>query len=401
MQRYIAQFAVVRYGVAVLSVTIAVVVAFWLRPVVLGGAQLLLLAILITGWVSRLRPALVAWVLALLAFDYYFTPPFDSVKIEVTEIPRPVLFMLVAGFMATMERGTTPGREFPAAGPEWFSTALGCRYFAVSYSPLRPDSERVEAALVIGRDLTEHMLASEALHQAQAELAHITRLTTLGELAASIAHEVNQPLTAIVADAHASLNWSAAANPNLDMVRDALKAIVKDGHRAADVIQRIRQLATKTGPPKAALDVNDVIRDVVALVCTEVLSQHVSLRVDLAPALAPVLADRVQLQQVIINLLLNGIEAMVTVSDRPRELVIRSEPQDANEVRVAVQDDGIGIDANSVDQLFDAFFSTKPGGMGMGLSISRSIIEGHGGRLWATPNANHGATFYFALPGLR
>src|SRR2546422_7990441 len=177
---------------------------------------------------------------------------------------------------------------------EWFATALARRHMAISYSPLRPDSERVEAVLVIGRDLTEHMLASEALHQAQAELAHVTRVTTLGELAASIAHEVNQPLAAIVADANASLNWLAGATPELEMVRDALDAIVKDGLRAADVIQRIRQLATKTDPRRATVDINDVIRDVAALVRTEVLRHQVSLRVELAPAMPLVLADRVQ-----------------------------------------------------------------------------------------------------------
>jgi len=284
---------------------------------------------------------------------------------------------------------------------EWFDTALGRRHMAISYSPLRPDSARVEAVLVIGRDLTEHMLASEALHQAQAELAHVTRVTTLGELAASIAHEVNQPLAAIVADANASLNWLAGATPELEMVRDALDAIVKDGLRAADVIQRIRQLATKTDPRRATVDINDVIRDVAALVRTEVLRHQVSLRVELAPAMPLVLADRVQLQQVIINFVMNGIEAMASVEDRPRELVVRSGPHDGDDVLVAVQDAGVGIDPKNVDQLFSAFFTTKPGGMGMGLSISRSIIEGHGGRLWATPNPNHGVTFHFALPGIR
>jgi PAS domain S-box-containing protein len=288
------------------------------------------------------------------------------------------------------------GEDASYAG--WFGNARGRRYVAVSFSPLRPDSERVEAALVIGRDLTEYMLASEALHQAQAELAHVTRVTTLGELAASIAHEVNQPLAAIVADANASLNWLAATDPDLDEVRDALAAIVKDGHRAAEVIQRIRQLATKTDPQKVPIDVNEIIRDVVPLVHPEVRRYHVSLRVELASALTPVLGDRVQLQQVILNLVMNGIEAMASVGERPRELVIRSGPHDHDHIVVAVQDAGVGIDPKNLDQLFSAFFTTKPGGMGMGLSITRSIIDGHGGRLWATPNATHGATFQFALP---
>jgi C4-dicarboxylate-specific signal transduction histidine kinase len=280
----------------------------------------------------------------------------------------------------------------------WVRASARRRYMAVTFSPLRPDSERVDAALVIARDITEDVLAEEALQQAQADLAHVTRVTTLGELAASIAHEVNQPLAAIIADANASLNRLAARDPDLDSVREALDAIVKDGHRAADVIQRIRQLATKSSPQKARLDVNDVIREVVPLVGTEIRSQQVSLRMDLAPALPPVLGDRVQLQQVLINFVINGIEAMASVDGRSRELVILSQPHEGGQVLVAVRDAGVGIDANKMDQLFRAFFTTKPGGMGMGLSISRSIIEAHGGRLWATPNPDHGATFHFALP---
>ena len=291
------------------------------------------------------------------------------------------------------------GEEVSFVG--WFPTPAGQQYLAATYSPLRPESERVEGALAITRDLTDHARASEALQQAQAELAHVTRVTTLGELTASIAHEVNQPLAAIVADANASLNWLATSTPDLDSVREALDAIVKDGHRAADVIQRIRQLMSKTEPQRAPLDVNDVIRDVLPLVRSEMLSHRVSLQVDLAPVFLPVLGDRVQLQQVLINLVMNGMEALAGIEDRPRELVIRSRPPKGDQVLVAVEDAGVGIDPDSVTQLFDAFFTTKPGGMGMGLSISRSIIEGHGGRLWATPNATHGATFHFALPTLR
>ena len=288
------------------------------------------------------------------------------------------------------------GEEVSFGG--WFPTPGGRRYLAATYSPLRPDSERVLAALVVTRDLTDRVRESEALQEAQAELAHVTRVMTLGELTASIAHEVNQPLAAIVADANASLHWLAASPPDLGSVREALDAIVKDGHRASEVIQRIRQLATKTSPQKARLDMNDVIRDVVPLIGSEMRGHEVSLRIDLAPALPPVLADRVQLQQVLINLVMNGIEAMASIDGRSRELVIRSQPGDDDHVVVAVQDAGVGIDAQKTDQLFSAFYTTKPDGMGMGLSISRSIIEAHGGRLWATPNPDHGATFHFALP---
>jgi PAS domain S-box-containing protein len=287
------------------------------------------------------------------------------------------------------------------AAETFLQTLKGERLSALVTITFPPLPARFDTVLVTVTDITERKRTEESLLQAQAELAHVTRVTTLGELTASIAHEVNQPLAAIVADANASLNWLAAADPDLDMVRDALAAVVKDGHRAADVIQRIRQLATKTETQRAGLDVNDVIRDVLPLVSTEVRSHDVSLRLDLAPALPPILGDRVQLQQVLINLVKNGMEAMAGVGDRPRELVICSRPHEGDRVLVAVEDAGVGIDPNSVNQLFSSFFTTKPDGMGMGLSISRSIIEGHGGRLWATPNQTHGATFHFVLPGIR
>ena len=250
-------------------------------------------------------------------------------------------------------------------------------------------------------DVTERRRSEEALRQAQAELAHATRMMTLGGLAASIAHEIRQPLTAIVADAAASLRWLAESNPQLDMVREALVDVVTDGRRAAAVIERIRQLAAKNDPQMTPLDINDLIEGVVPLVRLELFKHQVSLRRDLTSALPPVLGDRVQLQQVVINLVVNGVEAMAAVHDRPRELVIRSEPDDEDRVLVAVQDAGAGLDAIHADRLFTAFFTTKPDGMGMGLSISRSIIEAHGGQLWATPNSTHGATFHFALPALK
>ncbi len=284
------------------------------------------------------------------------------------------------------------------AGGGWIQAQSGPRYTATTFSPLRPDSERVEAALVIGRDITEYVEAEEALQKAQAELAHVTRVTTLGELAASIAHEVNQPLAAIVADADASLNWLAAPRPDLERVREALEAIAMDGHRAAEVIQRIRQLATKSAPRKDLVDVNDVVRDVLPLARAELRHHDVSLVLQLAPELPAVLGDRVQLLQVSLNLVMNAIQAMAPVTGRPRELTIRSEMHDRDRVRLTVQDTGVGIAAKHRDELFSAFFTTKPGGMGMGLSISRSIVEAHGGQLWTTPNEPHGAIFHFSLP---
>ena len=247
-------------------------------------------------------------------------------------------------------------------------------------------------------DISDRKRAEASLRKTQDELAHVARVMTLGELAASIAHEINQPLTAIVANASVSLNLLSRPAPHMTMVRQVLTEIMADGHRAGDVMKRLRQLATKSEPHRTQLDMNAVIREVVALVDSEIQRHGATIRVVLAPELPPVYCDRVQLQQVLINLVMNGLEAMDVVNDRRRQLTVRSMPRAERIVRVSVQDAGSGIDARNVDQLFDAFFTTKSVGMGMGLSISRSIIEEHGGRLWATPNPRFGATFHFELP---
>jgi C4-dicarboxylate-specific signal transduction histidine kinase len=236
------------------------------------------------------------------------------------------------------------------------------------------------------------------LREAQANLAHVVRITTLGELAASIAHEVNQPLAAVVANAEACLRWLDRGTPDLDAVRRSVEWVIDDCNRASEVIRRVRALANKAEIEKMPLDVNDVAREVIALVQREITSHQVSLQMELTPTLPMILGDRVQLQQVIINLVINGIEAMQSVTDRRRELVIRSRQDETQQVLVSVADCGVGISAENADRLFNAFFTTKSSGMGMGLSICRSIMEAHGGRLWATANMPHGATFQFTLP---
>jgi PAS domain S-box-containing protein len=243
--------------------------------------------------------------------------------------------------------------------------------------------------------------AEQALRKAQVELAHVTRLTALGQLTASITHEVNQPLGALIAEADACLRWLDHRAPNLEEARQNVERIIKNGHRAGEVIRRVRSLSKRADPQMVPLDINDVVNEVIALVQREVHIHQVTLQKELAPALPAVLADRVQLQQVLINLLINGLEAMQAVTDRTRELVIRSHRDGANQVLVSVKDSGIGISAGNADQLFNAFFTTKSGGMGMGLSICRSIIEAHRGRLSASGNVGPGATFQFALPAYR
>jgi signal transduction histidine kinase len=240
--------------------------------------------------------------------------------------------------------------------------------------------------------------AEHALREAQAELAHVTRVTTLGELTASIAHEVNQPLAAVVANAEACLRWLGRETPNLEAARRSVEWIISDGNRASDVMQRVRALAKKSTIERVPLNINDLVRETVALVQHELISHQVLLRTELASNLPMIEADRVHLQQVIINLVMNGIEAMQPVEDRLRALVIRSLHDEAPQVLVSVTDCGVGISAENADRLFNAFFTTKPNGMGMGLSICRSIVEAHGGRLWSTGNLPHGATFHFTLP---
>jgi PAS domain S-box-containing protein len=273
----------------------------------------------------------------------------------------------------------------------------------------RPSIDRVGSFEFVGAvtDITERKHAEEelrrketSLREAQTELAHVSRLTTMGELAASIAHEVNQPLAGIVTNANASLRWMAGELPNLDEAREAIRRIVRDGKRAGDVIARMRALFQnkKARTAREPLDINEAIKEVVILTQSELRRSETVLKMELAADLPAAMGDRVQLQQVVVNLLLNAIEAMSTVEDREREVVIRTLRGKGDEVRVAVQDSGIGFGAMSAEQIFEPFHTTKPDGLGMGLSISRSIVENHGGRLWAVSNDGRpGATFQFTL----
>jgi len=261
-----------------------------------------------------------------------------------------------------------------------------------------PGSERRLALATVSRDITERKLAEEALRAAQGDLAHVTRVTTMGELTASIAHEINQPLSAIVNNANACRRMLAVPSPDLDEVRQAVTDIADLGTRAGEVISRIRTFMKKTIPMKTQVDLNQVIVEVLALIPAEMATHKISVVTELSPGLPPVLGDRIQLQQVLLNLIMNGIESMTSSSDRPRLLLIRSQTQESGHVLVAVQDSGTGLDARAISHIFDTFFTTKPAGMGMGLAISRSIVEAHGGRLWPVADASEGAIFNLTLP---
>jgi signal transduction histidine kinase len=241
------------------------------------------------------------------------------------------------------------------------------------------------------------MLDSEKLRQAQSDLAHISRVTTMGELTASLAHEVNQPITAAITNANTCLRWLARDHPNVAEAREAASRSVKDANRAADIISHIRLLFKKGSPQQELVDVNEVIREMVVLLRNEANRFGIFIRTDCASNLPKIMADRVQLQQVFMNLMLNAIDAMKAVNTS-RELTIKSEFADNDGVLISVSDTGTGLSPQQADQIFNAFFTTKDHGTGMGLSISRSIVESHGGRVWAENNSPQGARFRFTLP---
>ena len=262
----------------------------------------------------------------------------------------------------------------------------------------RDEQGKPVAVLETNNDITERKRAEEALQKVQTELAHATRVMTLGELTASIAHEVNQPLAAIVTNGNACLRWLGGAQPNFVEARQAVERIIKDSYRASEVIARVRNLVKKAPPRNYPVDLNEVIREVLALAQSQARRNLVFVKQELANNLPFVLGDRVQLQQVILNLVINGIEAIAKSRDGERELAVRSSRDESDNLIVAVRDTGAGIEPENAERLFDAFFTTKPDGMGMGLAISRTIIESHGGRLWATSNSPKGAVFQFQLP---
>jgi len=382
---------IARYALAVVLVAAALAVTFLLQSFVsTAGYLFFYIAVVASSWFGGNGPGAFAVILSVLAVEYCFMPPIHSFAVRRESLPLFVEFAVSAAVVGWFSSWRKEAEIALRKARDELQMRVEERT-----AELRHTNEQLVA------EMAERRRAEEAYREAQAELARVTRMSALGTLAASISHEVNQPLAAVVTNADACAVWLSSEPPNLEEVRAAVDCIAREGTRASDVVRRIRSMFTKTTPERVMVQVNDVIREVVALVQTEVAKHEVTLRTELADDLPAAMGDRVQLQQVMANLVLNGIEAMSTVTDRPRELVIRSEVRDGEELLVAVQDSGVGIDSKNQKRIFDAFFTTKSQGMGMGLSISHSIVEAHCGRLWASANEGHGATLQFTLPAAR
>ena len=271
------------------------------------------------------------------------------------------------------------------------------KYMHAVAHAIRDHEGQVEYIAAV-QDVTARRISEEALDKARAELAHVARVMSLGELTASITHEVNQPLSGIITNASTCLRMLDAAPPNVDGARETAKRTIRDGHRASDVIQRLRALFTKKEFSPEPLDLNELTREVIALSSSELQRKRVVLQAELADDLPAITGDRVQIQQVILNLFLNALDAMSNVGERPKQLVVRTRRDEDDRVRLSLQDTGVGIGPEGLERPFEPFYTTKSGGMGIGLSVSRSIIESHRGRLWAAANDGPGATFSFSIP---
>jgi C4-dicarboxylate-specific signal transduction histidine kinase len=371
------------YGIAVFSVVAALTVSR-LPAIHLQDApvSLFLCAVILSAWFGGVGPGLVATILSALAFNYYFLPPIHSLGPKPDEIPRFVIFVVSALFVGSLSAAQRSATEsLRRARDDLKVTVL----------------ELQSANTALQAESRERKSAEEARREARAELARVSRVTTMGELTASLAHEVNQPIAAALTNANTCLRWLTRDHPDLEEAREAASRIVKDATRAAGIISRVRLLFKKGSPQWDLVDVNEAIREMIALLHSEAARYNITVRMELAADLPRTTGDRVQLQQVLMNLIANSIDAMKEV-DGARVLAVKSQRTEKEEVLVSVTDTGIGLPPQQADQIFNAFFTTKPHGTGMGLRISRSIVESHGGHLWAADNSPRGTSFWFSLP---
>jgi signal transduction histidine kinase len=325
----------------------------------------------------------------IFEYDRASTPTLEQIALRVHPDD-------VAAFRQVAERAANDGQDFSHTYRLRMPDER-VKYVHVVARALRDEAGEVDFIGAV-MDVSAMRMAERELHKTQTDLAHVMRVMSLGELTASIAHEVNQPLGAVLTNAEACLSWLNHEQPNLAEAHAALERIIRDGTRAGEIIRRTRALAKNTDTQMMPLDLNDVLSEALSFVRHELLNSRVAVRTEYAGTLPVILADKVQLQQVILNLVMNAIEAMQLIADRPRELVIRSEREGTQHVRVTVTDCGVGFPAESANRLFTSLFTTKSSGMGIGLSICRSIIEFHGGRIWAVPNVPFGASIQLTLP---
>jgi C4-dicarboxylate-specific signal transduction histidine kinase len=369
------------YGIAVLSVTGALIISRS-QPLHLESApvSLFLCAVMLSSWFGGAGPGLLATTLSSFAFYYSFLHPVHSLAAKPEEIPRFVAFTVSALFVGSLSAAQRSATESLRRARDDLKGTV---------QELQKTNNALDA------ESHERKQAEEAMRQAQAELTRVSRATTMGELTASLAHEVNQPIAAAVTDANTCLRWLTRGHPDVEEAREAALRVVKDTTRAAEIIGRIRLLFKKSTSRRELVDVNDVVREMIVFLHSEATRYNIVVGADLSTDLPQVTGDRVQLQQVLMNLMTNGIEAMKNI-DGTRRLMLRSLAE-KEQVLLSVSDTGVGLPAQQADQIFDAFFTTKLDGTGMGLRISRSIVESHGGRLWAENNSPRGASFYFTL----
>jgi C4-dicarboxylate-specific signal transduction histidine kinase len=375
------------YAVAVIAVGIAVVATLALGTTVTHTPTLFFCSVMLSSWFGGVGPGILAGLLSGFALDYYFIPPLHALGIRLEEAPDMIVFLASAWFISWLSGEQRRAKNSLRQARDELDAKVQQRT-----AELKQTNEQLQA------EIAERKITQEALMRAQAEVARVARVMTLGELAASIAHELNQPLAGVVLNGNACLRWLATQPPNLKEARQAIERAIRDAMRASGVLARVRGLLKKGQPVKERVDLHGLLQEVLTLVQGELRRHRVSVQSEFVEGLPGVMADRVGLQQVLLSLLMNAIESMSAVADRARLLQLRTGQPRPGVVEVVVQDSGVGLKSGHLTQIFESFYTTKPEGLGMGLAISRSIVDAHGGRLSAEANEGPGATFRFTLP---
>ncbi len=377
-----------RYGISLFFVAVALVSTLLVQRIVPYPFPFLFFAaVMASAWFGGTGVGLFAVVTSTATVDYFFIPPFHSFEISATNGTYFAAFIVCALVASWVSAAKKHDEEALREARDELGVRVAER-----------TAELQESNSELRKSMQQHDEAQQALMKTQAELARLARILTMGELTASIAHEVNQPLTAVVNSGNACLEWLRAQPPNLDEARQAAETVVQSGTRAGAVMSRIRALFQQRAPSKDWFDINEAIHELVVLLQQEAANHRITIRTELSADLPLIRGDKVQLQQVVLNLMMNGIDAMRDMREHSKEIRIVSRKENSSGIRVVVEDSGVGISPETAEKIFEPFFTTKPEGIGMGLSISRSIVESHEGRLWATPRPAGGAIFQFTIP---